>query len=741
MFKVLLLVALTMPLPAQAGFIVAGVTAAFSVIGGWLTAGGIVGFVSNTALALLSTAIQTSLGRRKAKQQDVYRELSQPESLPQYRFVYGKCWAPGTPAPVRVKGSKIYGCWILNSRESVGPFTLYLDKRQVVATGNPYDFSNLEGARATNAPFGEEDVLVRYWIGRGGQTSPPQRILNEAPELFRPTDGWRGITVLWAIISFGSKEGSVERWPSAPPEVIVDGQWSKVWNPGVPSQLPNDPSTWSYSRNQSLIVLDALRNNPVRPYPLDHLWIETFSWAAAVANTPLPTKDGTNPPRFRCDGVLVFSPDVEVEDLVSPLMAAGASRWLRGRGQLGILPATYSDPVGEITEVMSDQDMVFERWRASDELYTEAYATYTSPKRAYETATTPVFKAPGAEAQDGTGPRPMSIDLDFVLDHRQAQYVSKIELMRTRMQRSMEFMAPPESLNYIAGATLTVNLPAPYNSRNTTYTIEEMSPALDPMGGEGVSFRIPMKIRQTSQAVFSWNPATEEKDVEEEELNPIIEPLPQVASISLVSGATVSVNSGNSSLPRVKFEFSPVDDDRVTGYEWQIRRKISPGGPGQWNAGGTIDSDVLNPGGNVEGFSGVLSQGLFIAIRVRALSTNGSVSKWSYSSEVTASVGSSLVSPPLAISAEAVASGIRVTYRVPNENGFGSMEIYAANTNNVSNSSLLFGPISASKNEQVVRTEGSLSNGQTRYYWARSIDYRGIASSFSPVMSATYTEA
>ena len=99
------------------------------------------------------------------------------------------------------------------------------------------------------------------------------------------------------------------------------------------------------------------------------------------------------------------------------------------------------------------------------------------------------------------------------------------------------------------------------------------------------------------------------------------------------------------------------------------------------------------------------------------------------------------MSPPLAISAKAVASGIRVTYRVPNENGFGSMEIYAANINNVSNSSLLFGPISVSKNEQVVRTEGSLSNGQTRYYWARSIDHRGIASSFSPVMSATYTEA
>jgi hypothetical protein len=142
-------------------------------IGTWLTStfgatlGGLL--LNLGASFLLSTA--ATLLRGTPKQSDIIRELQQPSSLPVWRFVYGSGWAPGTPAPVRVKGKFLYACFILNSRPSAGPFTVFFDKRAVEATGDPYDFGGA-GAVATNAPFASH---CNYWIGRGDQTSPPAR--------------------------------------------------------------------------------------------------------------------------------------------------------------------------------------------------------------------------------------------------------------------------------------------------------------------------------------------------------------------------------------------------------------------------------------------------------------------------------------------------------------------------------------------------------------------------------------
>lgn len=744
MFKLLwgALVLATAPFPAQSGFIFAGIGSVISTVAGWLAAGGVTGFLANAALSMLVSAVATKLLTKKADQQDIFRELQEPKSLPVHRFVYGKGWAPGTPAPVRVKGSKLYACYILNSRPSQGPFTLILDKRQVISSGNPFDFSG-PGAQGTNGWFTGEHV--RYWIGRGDQMGPPDRFVTDAPEFFQATDRWRGLTVLWAIFDSGKDEDFNERWPAAPPEVMVDGHWSKVWDPRDPSQDPNDESTWLWSNNAYLCALDALRKNPVRPYPIEHLWVETFSWAADVADSPLPVKDGGTIPRFRADGVLAFDEGSELEDQVGPLLAAGAGRWLRAYGQLGVMPAVYTDPVGTITEVLSEQDMVFETWRPGDQLYTEAYATITSPDRAYESATTPTYKVAGAEAADGTGPRPLKLELPFVHDHRQGQYICKIEVMRTRMQKSMSFLAPPETINFLSGANVTLNLPAPYTSRNGVYKIEESSPNEDPMGLSGeVALRNPMSIREESPAIYSWNPATEEQDMEEEVFDFDLSKPAQPSSVSVSTGAGISLTSGDASFPQIRFIVPRPTEARVVAYDWVLYYSYDSGGENpheifEQRANGTIrieEDDLV-----IEGFSGAVVNGARYRIGVTAVTRNGSRSDQRMSDQIIATVGASLTPPPTPVSAVANAQGITVTYLTPSSGtGFSRMEIYGANVNNIDLAALIFGPLAPGVNTEVARTETGLSDGQTRYYWARSIDNRGIASAFSSVMSATYEE-
>lgn len=597
--------------PAEAAPVVTLVNVAWIKAGAALT--GVFGATIGQALLQLGASIVLSRVamalRGKPKQQELLRELQQPTSLPAYRFVYGKCMAPGTPAPVRVKGAILYGCFILNSRPSAGPFTVYLDKRAVEVSGDPYDFAGA-GATATNAPFAG---YCKYWIGRGDQVGPPAEILSEAPDLFLPTDGWQGLTVIWFRLDRGPNESRQERWPATPPEVLVDGRWSLVWDPRDALQDPDDASTWAWSANHGLCVLDALRMNPVRGYDLRYLWQETFEWAADVADETVAVVGGGTIPRYEVNGVLVFDRGAELEDQVLPMAQAGAARFTRVGGRLGLVPGVYSAPVMTLTDVLDDAPLAFTRYRPSNELVTAVTATYSNPDRFYEDASTPVYTIAGAQAADGGIERLGQYDLRFVTDHRQAQRVAKILGMRTRMQKTVSGVFPPAAFDLIGGSPVTLALPAPYAHRNGVYEVEEASPALDVVGLDGVALRMPLSMRETSSAVYAWSTA-DEQPIAEEVYDGAIDPPEAPTDLQAaqsVAGFTYQVN----------FDFIPSVTATVLSYEWQWQNEYL----GVWNIGGTLNPDNVT-GGRIYGVLSGIASGTY-SIRVRAIGATGA-SDW-----------------------------------------------------------------------------------------------------------------
>lgn len=713
--------------PAEAGAVIG----AIKIVSSWFAGLGAFGqaVAQIGASILLNAAVNALAGRRGARQQDLIRDLQQPTSLPVYRFVYGECWAPGTPAPVRVKGDTLYACYLLNSRPSAGPFTLFLDKREVEATGDPYDFLG-DGAISTNAPFTSgtlEANHCRYWIGRGDQVSPPQVFLDEAPEHYQPSDGWRGRTVIWLRLRAGDNKSRQERWPSTPPEVMVAGRWSLLEDPRTPSA----PAAWS--DNQALCTLDALRNNPLRPYDDRNLWLETFSWAADVADSPFPVKGGGTIPRYRVNGVLAFTEGSELEDQVMPLADAGASRFLRVGGRLGLVPGVWSDPVMEIDDVLSDQPMSFSRYRPSGELVTEVRATYTSPERMYEDATTPIYTLAGAQAEDGGAAKLGQFDLRLVTDHRQAQYVAAIMGRRTRMQRAMSAMLPPRAFDLVAGSNVTVTLPAPYINRSGLYEVEQIQPGFDATGREGVALRCPTAMRETSASVYAWTPATDEQDISMGTFQPPVGGVRDPGAISTVSDASTVLTSGDTSIARVLFAFPPSPSQLVISYEWHFRQ-----GSGLWQTGGMIDRDILTGGGQVFGYLAPAVVGQSYTIRVRAVAPGGA-SEWVESAPVTASAGSYLAPAPAPVSAIGGSGEIAVTFRAPNSGAYRSMEIWGASVDDSGAAVLLFGPIFGAGNSTVTEVEDGLGSAVTRFYFARSIDRNGEPSPFSASISATTT--
>ena len=717
--------------PAEA----APVLGAIKIVGAWLTTtfgatiGGAIAKIGGSLL--LNAAASALMGKPSMRQQDLVRELQQPTSLPVYRFVYGKTWAPGTPAPVRVKGDIIYACYLLNSRPSAGPFTLFLDKRAVEFTGDPYDFAG-DGAVSSNEPFTWdtfEENHCRYWISRGDQAGPPQVFLTEAPEHYKSTDGWQGRTVIWLRLRAGGNESRQERWPATPPEVMVDGYWSLVRDP----RLPAAPAAWS--ANQSLCVLDALRENPLRPYDDRNLWLETFAWAADVADERFPVKAGGTIPKFEVNGVLAFADGAELEDQVTPLVNAGASQIIRVGGRLGLVPAVWQDPVMVIGDVLDDQPMTFNRYRPSGELVTEVTASYSSPQRMYEEATTPSYVLAGAQDEDGGPPKPGQFALAMVTDHRQGQYVAAIMGRRTRMQRSWSGMLPGEAFDLVAGSVMRLDLPPPYARRSGTYQVEQIHPGFDPVGLDGVAMRCPVSLRETSPAIYAWDPATDEQDVVIEEFDPFMGKVKPPGAVTLTSDASTVLTSGDTSIARVRLSFDPSGSATVIGYEWQYREA---GPVVLWNSGGTIDGEVRDTSGDVFGFFAPAVVGQEYLFRVRALGTGGA-SDWVDTVAITASAGAYLAPAPTPISAIGGSGQIAVTFRAPNDSDYRALEIYVSNTNNSGAAVLRAGPIYGAANASVTDIHTGLGSGVTRYYFGRSIDRNGSRSPFSASISATTT--
>lgn len=432
------------------------------------------------------------------------RELAIPTSLPPYRFIYGRFRAYGSPAPWRVKDSILYGCLIFNSRPSDGDFTIYIDRRPVELTGDLYDFAT--GATATNDPFAG---YAKFWVGLGDQTAPPAQILSEAGDIFDATDGWTGLTVLWVRLDRGPNESRAERWPVSPPEMEMEGNWSKVWDPRDGAQDGDDPDTWVWSANQALCVLDALRQNPVERYLDANLWLETFEWGADVADELVDKAGGGTIPRYECNGLVRFD-GREIEDVVQPMMLAGAASWTRSGGRLGFIPGAYRAPILTISDAMDDAPIRFGNMKRGQDLPNVVRATYLSPARGYEQAEAPYYEIPGADA-DGGAERALQLDFTMATDFRQVERVMKIMGYRARAQKTLAFTAPPAAFEAVAGSVVEVDFASPFQRRNGEYEVQSLHPAFDLVGESGVALRCPIALRELDPIWFDWDAETEEQ--------------------------------------------------------------------------------------------------------------------------------------------------------------------------------------------------------------------------------------
>ncbi|NEX45179.1 hypothetical protein G3572_03105 [Rhodobacter sp. ETT8] len=615
------------PARAEAGPLVSAVVSLASSVfgaGGFiattLAGGGIGAFALRLGGSLLLSAAARALGPKPPGAPELVRQFENPQSLPAKRFVYGETRIYGSPA-WRVggvgpsQGRLLVGCFVLNSRPSDAVTGVYLDKEAVPLSGDLYDFA--PGGGASAAAGSRWAPWARFWVGRGDQTSPPADILTLTPGLFSATDAGRGLTVMWVLFDCGPNDQRSWRWPRTPPEVEIEGRWSKVWDLRDVAQDPDDPATWQFSDNQALCALDAARMNPIRRYPLAQIDLATFAEAADIADELVPLKAGGTEPRYRVNGALIFNGS-ELMDQILPLYAAGAAQPVRVGGRLSIAAGAFTAPVATLTDITEAEGLGVRFLKPGRDLATTVHATFTDPARDYRTSDLEDYTVPGAVAVDGGLPTVVDLELPLVTSATQAMRLQKIRAKRLRAQRQITCTLPPAWFAVVAGCNVTVDFPEPYAALNGLYRVTSANPGLfaSEDGSGGVAMRVPVVMEEIAASDFAFDPETEEQNRPLLALSVGRSPPEPGGAITTTTGAAVAIGAGPAAIAAVRFAFDPSPSPSVQIYEWEYRLG---GTSNPWQAGGTIDGALRDGGGQVSGLLAPVAVGVNVTIRARAI--------------------------------------------------------------------------------------------------------------------------
>lgn len=588
------------------------ITAVAAAVSTFAASSATTAFLVKVGASLAFSAVSRALSKPSgaSRPAELIRELTVPDSRPPYRYVYGRYRIYGSPAPWRVKGRMLYGCLILNSRPSVGgDIKVFVDKREVVEpTGDLFDFSG-DGLRfqlpAPAVGF-TENGRPRMWLGLGEQTTPPDAILAAVPEFFQALDGWRGRTVLWLEFDAGDTGYRGDRWPRVPPEIEVEMDWSRVWNPQDPTQLPDDETTWQFSNNHALVLLDALRTNPIRQYDTRNLLLDTFIDSAHVSDEIVSLKTGGTEPRYTANGMIIWD-GREIEEQVQPIIDSGGGTTVRTGGRLGYLAGAYRAPIYTATDILADGGVEFKRLLPGRDLPRSVLASYINPQRDWKEADLPPRSVPDSQptlGDDGA----VNLKLPFCTSPTQAMRIQKIAALKAGKQKRLSCVLPPDAFDVLAGATISMALPA-FERLNGLWELTSVNPGVSLASpGEGVALRVPVELIETDAAVYAWS-IEDEIDLASEAFVPTRQAISPPSDLLAFSGVDESIGG----LPTIRFSFAPSPSGSVVNYEWQWRES-----GGDYEQGGYIEAGVADAQGRVFGRLATVESGKTYDIRVRA---------------------------------------------------------------------------------------------------------------------------
>lgn len=494
--------------PATIGALIIGTEIGSTVIAGNVTVGAVVGFVAINAVLLgASYGLQAALAQ-KAQDPSQSGQFVTRQPTPSRRRNYGRVQVAGptifadvaTVGPVKI----LYRVIAINEGEIDAIESHKLDDNSVVLVGTAvvgaYMFST--------ASF----VHIDTRLGLATETA-----YSDLITLF-PTkwsSSHRGDGVASLMISCSQTPNftdfpTVYPGGTAPnPRVVIRAV--KVWDPRDGVQDKDDPSTWTWSTNPILILLDFHRH-------ADGLGLAVFDarlfTSAALIEDWIPAANICDESvggvtRYACSGGYSIAEDMPAEVIAQILATCDGQTYQRPDGAIGVRVGKTIAP----TITLTDKNIKgYSDLRCNANVFNECNeitAKYTSPSHDYQVVDADPWRDEDDIAERGQV-LTKAIALTFVNDHSQVRRLMKIAHARANPEISFTLVTDKAGMTLINEryVHLTVNevgLSAP-PLFDRDFEIVPDSFRIDPTGQGD---RCTMAVISMDQPAYDWDEGTE----------------------------------------------------------------------------------------------------------------------------------------------------------------------------------------------------------------------------------------
>lgn len=478
------------------GAIIAATAAWLSEIGSTVVVGTttVADIATSLAVSVAITEVSTLLQsgpKAPAAQKQTLRQAVGPRVR-----AYGQVKVGGTLAFLDDRSSYLYQLIMLNSGEIDSFVSHWLADEQVTLSG-----SNV--ISPTNYYDGTHYfVTIDTVLGTSTQAAF-SRLTSAFPGEWTSAHQLKGIACSLVTLLSPKAQYFTQVFPSGLPNYNAVIRASKVWDPRDVAQDPDDPSTWTWTDNGVLIVLDYLwHDDGMRlPRSMIEAAIDVWKDQANIADEAVDLKAGGTEPRYRLSGQYQLT-DPPKSVLPKMLVPMDARLFLRGDGAICIDVGKFVSPTVTLFDGPGGNIVDYSgltRARDIADLRNEITAQFVSADYDYVEQDADPWQDTASIDVDGL--QTMALDLTWVPSHAQARRRMKIEAYRQNPAWSGTIVTNAYGLRAMDQRFVTVQI----SELGLDDVFEVQKWSFDPQSGNCT-----MQIALMPAEAYAWEAETEE---------------------------------------------------------------------------------------------------------------------------------------------------------------------------------------------------------------------------------------
>jgi hypothetical protein len=480
---------------------------------------------------------------------------------------------------------------------------------------------------------------------------------------------------------------------------------------GVSTHRKTDDTTWEYSNNPALCILDYITQDHGLNTGYDEIDDQEWADEADICEETVTLADSTTQNRYELNGV--FTRDMAPQEVIPAMLSSCGGSLFYAQGKWVLRVGKYRTPISPVFDEGDLRGPISVDTKTSRrDMFNSVTGKVSSPDEDWIPTDYPMITSSTFETEDGGDRNTLELPLPFTTNMEMAQRLAKQTLYKAREQIVVNARFGLKAFQARVGDNIKLT-----NSRmgwsEKVFEIVSWKFAY----GEGAALEVDLTLKEISSAVYDWN-AEETSFSSNNTTLPRFNYAPQ-PSFDGTPTTEVIIQEDGTTTANADVAWTVTDARYVNDYVLEWKRT------GETDYQSVVTTNLYY---RIAGVQIGDTYDLRISSRNRlGISSTASTTTVTITGDVTAPA------VPTSVSGSGAFRSNFITWTNPSDDDFKQVQVYV-NTSNTTSGATLIGTTAGSE-----FTHTGLPELTTRYYWLKSQDYTGNVSGFSSGTGAVTT--